>query len=111
MKHQDKFETVKKIVESGESKIFNNWSESIHISKTDFLDAWEWLCDDEMIEHVCPDGHVKHLITREVVATRDGKLHKVDRCYYSDGSFKGFYKDGRIFYPQGSASLNVLDRI
>ena len=37
------FETKKKTVLAGESRIFNNWREHSTITREDFLEALEWV--------------------------------------------------------------------
>ena len=70
------FETKKKIVLAGESRIFNNWKEHSTITREEFLEALEWVCSDPLKE----DGRM----TREIglTPTRIIKLH---RCYGVDG--------------------------
>ena len=55
------FETKKKIVLAGESRIFNNWKEHSTITREEFLEALEWVCSDPLKE----DGRM----TREIGLT------------------------------------------
>lgn len=48
--NKNNFEIKKKIVLAGGSKIFKNWSEHSTITMDDFLEALEWVCEDEFDE-------------------------------------------------------------
>ncbi|WP_462333624.1 hypothetical protein [Limosilactobacillus oris] len=47
----NKFDTKKKIVENGGSKIFNNWNEKFGISKDEFIENLKWVCEDPANGH------------------------------------------------------------
>ena len=51
MKQSTNFEIKKKIVLAGNSKIFNNWKEHSSITVENFIDALEWLCEDQFDEY------------------------------------------------------------
>jgi hypothetical protein len=57
------FETKKKIVEAGNSHVFNEWHRLTNgaITMEDFIDALEWLCDDP-----CNGGRTHDKLTREL---------------------------------------------
>lgn len=40
------FSTKKQLVENGKSKVFNNWHKMFGISKDEFLENLEWVCND-----------------------------------------------------------------
>jgi hypothetical protein len=71
----------KKIVEAGNSRKLKEWQKYSTVTKEEFLDALEWLCDDPLNQW--------HRPTREVGLTPTG-LVKLKHCYYDDGSFEGF---------------------
>lgn len=51
MKQSTNFEIKKKIVLAGNSRIFNNWKEHSSITVENFIDALEWLCEDQFDEY------------------------------------------------------------
>lgn len=51
MKQSTLFEIKKKIVLAGNSRIFNNWKEHFSITVENFIDALEWLCEDQFDEY------------------------------------------------------------
>lgn len=66
------FEIKKKIVLSGSSRIFNNWSAHSTITQEDFLSALEWLCNDPKDD--------KGRLTREIALAPD-RIVKLRRSY------------------------------
>lgn len=90
------FEIKKKIVLSGNSRIFCNWSEHSTITQDDFLSALEWLCDDPLDD--------KGRQTRELALAPD-RIVKLRRSYDSFGltAFYEFPKDNG-----GSGGLGQL---
>jgi len=77
-----KFEIAKKIVEAGNSKIFNNWHENTGISKESFLDGLKWLYEEPSRY---PDGHkFAGKLARELGITQDGTLVYLRRVYSVD---------------------------
>lgn len=81
------FEIKKKIVLTGASKVFKNWSEHSTITKEDFLEALEWVCADELNEN--------GKMTREIGLTPDG-IVKLTRGYGKEGVCS-FYLDGQLW--------------
>lgn len=81
------FETKKKIVIAGDSKVFRNWAEHSNITEDDFISALEWVCADQLND--------KGKMTREIGLTPDG-IVKLDRCYGEDGVC-AFYLDGKLW--------------
>lgn len=79
------FESKKKIVLSGNSKIFKNWSAHSSITKEDFLDALEWVCNDPLNE--------KNKTTRAIGLTPSGVI-KLSRVYDRFG-YPYLLKDGK----------------
>lgn len=66
------FEIKKKIVLSGESRIFNDWVAHSSITQDEFLSALEWLCDDPLDD--------KGRLTREIALAPD-RIVKLRRSY------------------------------
>lgn len=81
------FEIKKKIVLSGNSEIFKNWSEHSNITKEDFIEALEWLCNDPLDE----SGRM----TREIGLTPD-RIVKLSRGYTWFGKVM-LYLNGRVW--------------
>jgi hypothetical protein len=112
------FETKKKIVLAGNSRIFNDWAAHSTITMDEFISALQWLCEDEL------DKNGK--ITREIALAPD-RIVKLRRV--NDGlGMTAFYKyprdnggDGELGslwsgekFPDGfvrKISLSVKDRI
>ena len=135
------FEAKKKIVESGASAIFENWRQVSGIEEQEFLDALEWVCDDphardgklerEIGLVVTPDGEMKRFMLSDDVpemtkrafgrewddSLTRGRIVKLKRVYYEDGSFAGFYlledDDGQKAGTRwrGNVSLSARDAI
>ncbi|MHA2719558.1 hypothetical protein [Streptococcus agalactiae] len=80
------FEIKKKIVEEGNSELFELWQKAGLLTKEEFLDLLEWVCDDPM-----PEGR----LTREVGLFRTG---------YID------YNGERVFSPQGKPYALKMER-
>lgn len=78
MKNYDKkferncFEIKKNLVLNNKSQIFKNWKEHSTITKEDFIEALEWLCDDPM--------NKQNRCTREIALTPT-KIIKLDVVY------------------------------
>lgn len=86
------FDIKKRIVESGNSTIFAQWQRFCpSLTKEKFIENLKWLCEDPGIEI---NGTMKML--RELGLTPTGIIH-INRCYYEDGSFSGFYHDGKLW--------------
>ena len=83
----DDLEVKVKIVESGNSKVFKEWSKHSNITKEDFIAALRWLCADPMNA----DGKM----TREIGLSPSGIL-RLTRCYGKEG-LCSFYKDGKLW--------------
>ena len=135
------FEAKKKIVESGASAIFENWRQVSGIDESEFIDALEWVCDDphandgklerEIGLVVTPDGEMKRFMLSDDVpemtkrafgrewdeSMTRGRIVKLKRVYYEDGSFAGFYlledDDGQKAGTRwrGNVSLSARDAI
>lgn len=75
------FETKKKIVESGNSVIFNDWHRLTNgaVSMGDFIDALEWLCADP-----CDGGIAKDKLTRELVLKLNKDAENRERVRHMD---------------------------
>lgn len=98
------YETKKKYVESGKSRIFNNWHKSTGVSMNDFLEGLKWVCEDPM-----PDGKM----TRELGIRRNGTLVHLTRVYHENGDFAGFYdksKKSNQLWANG-VSISARDSI
>lgn len=100
------FDIKKKIVEAGNSKIFNNWHEHTGLSKEDFLAGLAWLCEDPRDE--------KGRLTREL-GCKKGVLHKLRRCHEKVGYDEYIatirYEDGRLWDKQSGVSISADDNI
>ena len=84
------YEIAKKIVEAGESKIFQNWNEFTGISAEDFLEGIKWLCE-EPIRY--PEGHKSAgKLRRELGIRKSGELVRLRRVYGKCG-LCSFYED------------------
>ena len=119
------FEIKAKIVRAGESKVFKSWNHIALVTMDDFLDGLRWLCEDPM-----PDGKLtrelgcvgrigvdwteeERKIWGDVQTPSDMGLHRLTRCYYSDGTFAGFKdQNGRRWESSSNrASISVKDHI
>lgn len=66
------FEIKKKIVLSGNSRIFNDWAAHSTITQDEFISALEWLCNDPLDD--------KGRLTREIALAPD-RIVKLRRSY------------------------------
>lgn len=96
-----------KIVESGNSKVFKEWSKHSNITKEDFIAALRWLCADSM--------NAEGKMTREIGLSPSG-IVKLTRCYGKDG-LCSFYKDGVLWggerferQPKSEKELRFADK-
>lgn len=118
------YEIKEKIVRAGGSKIFKNWHDFAGITMEEFLDGLRWLCDDPMpngklyrqLGCIAPedagltDEQKKMWGTSSSHLPGTAGIHRLSRCYYSDGSLAGFYyKDGTKW--TGYVSLNAKDGV
>lgn len=90
------FETKKKIVLAGNSRIFNDWAAHSTITMDDFISALQWVCEDALDEN--------GKLTREI-ALATGRIVRLRRVNDSLG-MTGFYE-----YPcdnGGAGSLGAL---
>ena len=85
------FESKKKIVLEGESKIFKNWAEHSTITQEEFLEALEWLCNDP-----CNGGSTKNRMTREIGLTPT-EIVKLNRCYGVEDFCTFRYSNGELW--------------
>lgn len=91
----------KKLVESGRSRIYENWAKYQGITKEDFIAELEWLCKDER--------NAEGRLTREL-GCRYGKLHRLFRSY--GGGLTAFRNmDGTLWNNCGAASISAADSI
>lgn len=81
------FETKKKIVLAGNSKVFRNWSAHSNITKEDFINALEWLCADPL--------DTKGRMTREIGLTPNG-IVKLTR-WYGYNNLCSFYHNEEVW--------------
>lgn len=112
------FETKKKIVLAGDSRIFNDWAAHSTITMDEFISALQWLCEDAR------DKNGK--LTREIALAPDRivKLRRVNdslgmTAFYeyprdngSDGELGSLWSGEK--FPDGfvrKISLSVKDRI
>lgn len=112
------FETKKKIVLAGNSRIFSDWAAHSTITMDEFISALQWLCEDALDEN--------GKLTREIALAPDRivKLRRSNDCF----GMTAFYEfpsdnggDGDIGslwsgekFPDGfvrKISLSVKDRI
>ena len=75
------FEIKKKIVLSGGSRVFSEWSKHSTITVDDFIDALDWLCDDPLND--------RNQCTRDIALSPTG-IKRLYRRYYDDTSFAGW---------------------
>lgn len=90
------FETKKKIVLAGNSRIFNDWAAHSSITVDEFISALQWVCEDALDEN--------GKLTREIALAPD-HIVKLRRVNDSLG-MTGFYE-----YPSdngGAGSLGAL---
>jgi hypothetical protein len=75
------FEAKKKIVEAGNSVIFNDWHRLTNgaVTMDDFIDALEWLCADP-----CDGGIAKNKLTRELVLKLNKDAENRERIRHMD---------------------------
>lgn len=73
-----------KIVEKGESTIFENWHENAGIEKTDFIEGLKWLDGDPRDE--------KNRMTRELGCDKKRGLVKLVRAYDNIIGLVAFYE-------------------
>lgn len=112
------FETKKKIVPAGDSRIFKDWAAHSTITMDEFISALQWLCEDAL------DKNGK--LTREIALAPDRivKLRRVNdslgmTAFYeyprdngSDGELGSLWSGEK--FPDGfvrKISLSVKDRI
>lgn len=112
------FEAKKKIVLSGNSRVFNDWAAHSTITMDDFISALHWVCEDALDEN--------GKLTREIALSFDRivKLRRVnDRsgmtAFYEypsdnggDGSLGALWNGEK--FPDGfvrKISLSAKDRI
>lgn len=72
MKQSTNFEIKKKIVLAGNSRTFNNWKEHSTITVENFIDALEWLCEDQFDEY----GR-----TTRAIGLESNKIVRLDTIY------------------------------
>lgn len=82
------FEICKKIVDAGNSKVFENWKALAPITKGDFLEALRWICEDPET-----GGATGDKMTREVGLTPKGVI-KLNRAYGIDDTCAFYDQDG-----------------
>lgn len=87
------FEVKKKIVLSGNSRIFNDWAAHSTITMDDFISALQWVCDDAL------DGNGK--LTREI-ALATGRIVRLRRVNDRSG-MTAFYE-----YPSDNGGAGSL---
>lgn len=94
------YDVKEKIVKSGGSKVFHNWSTQ-GITEEEFLAGLKWLCEDKR-----ENGK----LSRELGCHKN-ELVRLERHYHSDGSFAGFYEcESKKLYA-GYVSISADDRI
>lgn len=87
------FEVKKKIVITGNSRIFNDWSAHSSITMDEFISALQWVCDDALDEN--------GKLTREIALAPDS-IVKLRRVNDSLG-MTGFYE-----YPSDNGGAGTL---
>ena len=86
------FDIKKRIVEAGKSSVLTRWQTFCPaLTKEEFLENLKWLCEDPGVE---VGGQMK--MSRELGLTPDGII-RVNRTYYEDGSFCGFYANRKLW--------------
>lgn len=106
------FETKKKIVEAGNSKIFENWKTYANIRKEDFLQELEWLCADPCDGST---GGAVGQLTRELGCDPKRGLVRLVRHHDNCIGFRNvsFWENGdkKMWNKQGCASISAHDRV
>lgn len=100
-----KFEIAKKIVEAGNSKVFNDWQSHIGCTQEEFLRELEWVYDDPFTA----EGRV----TRAMGIDKDGKICRLRYAYSAGGSFVGVYHMDGLGMLYGSSrygSVRITSR-
>lgn len=92
------FDICKKIIDGGNSDIFEDWKNHAPITKEDFLEALKWLSEDP-----CDGGQRKCKMTREVGLTPFG-IVRLKRTYGVDDFCTIRYEDGFLW---GGATFRV----
>lgn len=87
------FEVKKKIVLSGNSRIFNDWAAHSTITMDDFISALQWVCEDALDEN--------GKLTREI-ALAPGRIVRLRRVNDSLG-MTAFYE-----YPSDNGGTGSL---
>lgn len=98
----------KKLVESGNSRIFENWHSHAGVSKEDFLAGLEWLYEAEF-----PSGEDDgHKLRYELGCTENGELVKIKRTESVDG-ITAMYRmdDGTLWSGCLGPGISARDRI
>lgn len=103
-----KFEIAKKIIESGDSRVFKDWQAHIGCTMDEFLQELEWVYDDEFTA----DGRV----TRAMGVDKSGKICRLKYVYGPGGSFVGIYHtEGQCMLygtaEYGRVCITARDRI
>jgi len=94
-----------RIVQKGESRIFNNWHEHAGVSVDDFLRELEWLDSDP-----CDGGKSCDKMTRELGCTERDGLVRLKRVYGDLGSV-GFYREDNRRRFTGKVSISCRDGV
>lgn len=87
------FEIKKRIIESGESSVLKEWQRYSSISKEDFLEAVEWVCQDPF--------DARGRITRKIGLEQD-RIVKLDVVHFSVG-ITAFYNMEDHFIWSGAS--------
>ena len=116
-----KYEIAKKIVESGDSKIFKMWHDEVGVTQEEFLDGLKWLYEDPGLERDENGSRVKPL-ERELGCQYGRGLVRLKRVKFFDGirfceeSGASWGYGGARMLEDGSyrntcVSINAEDRI
>lgn len=108
------FDIKKKIISSGNSKIFNNWHEVAEISENEFLEALKWVCEDP-----CDDNNYE---TRSMglVVTEDTKNRQIVKSNpeqakmlsltYNPENIRGSIKKLTRHYDNATGKVEFFDK-
>lgn len=111
MKIRTKYERVVERVNNGTSVIFENWHEHTGISKEKFLEGIKWLYEEPVYFPSDKRLHNHDKLRRQLGINNDGTLVYLDRVYFENGDFCGFYDTKTHHRWYGNTSLNADDRI
>lgn len=119
-------EIKEKIVKSGNSRVFKNWSENSNVTMDDFIEGIRWLCADPLDDKGRYTRELGCIRRADAGMTDDEKafwgptphqpgvdrIYRLTRSYDTDGHCTFYDEDGRAWGGiSDCASINAGDRV